>query len=97
MKVNLFFLTLFLAGLLPCCKKESAKTVETTTPTNIKEIKSPDWRKNIGKEFEVEGILIDEGHGHPILYSNEQDYLVNAVTPETSFINLNPEGSEEER
>jgi uncharacterized lipoprotein YajG len=78
--------------LLSSCKKDAKQPALVTN--DIAGIKSADWRNNIGKEFEVEGILIDEGNGHPLLYSNEQDYLINGLTPETRYINLNVSGSD---
>ena len=87
---RLFFLLCVL--VISSCKKDT-KNPATAVLHDFSVIKSAAWRDNIGKEFEVEGILVDEGNGSAALYTNEQDYLINAITPEARFINLNVAGS----
>ena len=84
-------IVLIIAMVITSCKKDTKQPV--TSSKDIAGIKTDNWRNNIGKEFEVEGILIDEGNGHPLLYSNEQDYLINGLTPEARYISLNGTGS----
>ena len=91
MKTNSILLMIALALCLTACKKDARQPTPVTN--DIAGIKSADWRNSIGKEFEMEGILIDEGNGHPLLYSNEEDYLINSLTPETRYISLNVSGS----
>ncbi|TYB79391.1 C13 family peptidase [Bizionia myxarmorum] len=71
------------------CESDDSPTNDDPTPpsqiTAYSEIKNANWRDNIGKEFEVEGILIEE-NGVAKLLIDKDDYYIDAMTPEENYI-----------
>lgn len=74
--------------LYSCDTDDTTSNEENNPPlgtADYSNIKNDQWRNNIGKEFEVEGILV-EVNGIAKLLIDENDFYIDGLTKETNYI-----------
>ncbi len=85
---NLRTLTLcFFAVFIFSCKKND----NTATTPNFSDVKSSDWRSNIGDTVDVVGFIKLNDDGTGVLMANKGDFDVNGLIPEERTISLGSE------
>ncbi|GGH34317.1 hypothetical protein IA57_08470 [Mangrovimonas yunxiaonensis] len=87
--LRILFLSLLLIGFCSCENddSESPTTDDDPQTTSFSEVKTDNWRDNIGQEFTVEGIFINT-NGVTKLLTNADDFYVDALTEEDNYIHL---------
>jgi hypothetical protein len=89
MKKVLKFNTLtLLAFIMLSIFSTSCKKNNNLSPSDFSSIKNDNWRDNIGKEFEVEGFVIDEGSGSTVIVSDNKDYELDGLFPEAEYLHI---------